>query len=71
MAVWPAYDRAAVAPVGVGSPLPLCTLIKPKKWFAPGKDGEGSRLMLTILLPLLLARAHRADQISIQTRIFH
>ena len=57
-----------------GEPLPpkkpspmkiIWALIKPKKWFAPGKDGEGSRLMLTILL---LAGA-RIVQISIQTHV--
>jgi ABC-type uncharacterized transport system fused permease/ATPase subunit len=43
----------------------IWSLIKPKKWFAKGKDGEGSSLMLTILVLAGL----RTVQISISTRV--
>ena len=61
-----ALARGERLPPKKPSPMKIIwALIKPKKWFAPGKDGEGSRLMLTILL---LAGA-RIVQISIQTHV--
>ena len=43
----------------------IWSLIKPKKWFAKGKEGEGSHLMLTILVLAGL----RTVQISISTHV--